>query len=170
MVLKIGQKPILSNQERFESKFVRGSPDECWNWLGYINQYGYGDFHPRVDPLINKYEYIQAHRYSYKLYVGEITEQVVRHTCHNRRCVNPNHLVQGSHKDNGQDMVKAGRSLRGERNNKSVLTEDQVRVLLHDFDTGYYKGFYKDKAEILGIAYQTVHRICNRKNWKHIKW
>lgn len=30
-------------------------------------------------------------------------EQVVRHRCHNRRCINPDHLTIGSRADNKQD-------------------------------------------------------------------
>ncbi|MDP2519251.1 HNH endonuclease [Shimia thalassica] len=30
-------------------------------------------------------------------------DQVVRHRCHNRRCVNPDHLIEGSRADNVRD-------------------------------------------------------------------
>jgi hypothetical protein len=34
---------------------------------------------------------------------------VARHRCHNRRCCNPAHLRWGTHRDNMQDCVRAGR-------------------------------------------------------------
>ena len=34
---------------------------------------------------------------------------VVRHTCHNRQCVNPEHLAIGTPQDNNLDTIQAGR-------------------------------------------------------------
>ncbi|UGO47583.1 HNH endonuclease [Morganella phage vB_MmoP_Lilpapawes] len=31
---------------------------------------------------------------------------VVRHTCDNKRCVNPNHLLLGTRKENTHDMLE----------------------------------------------------------------
>lgn len=36
--------------------------------------------------------------------------QVVRHTCDNPRCINPEHLVGGTQKDNRADCVSRGRT------------------------------------------------------------
>jgi hypothetical protein len=32
-----------------------------------------------------------------------VSEEVVRHRCHNRRCINPDHLTSGTVWDNRQD-------------------------------------------------------------------
>lgn len=167
--MKSNNRVALTNKQRFEQKFNKGLIDDCWEWQGHINKYGYGEFSVRVDPLINRYNYSQAHRVSYELYNGPITQPVIRHTCHNKRCVNPNHLLQGTHKDNGQDMVLAGRSLFGERNLTNKLSEYQIMKLWYDFDNHYYKGFYNDKAIEYGVAYQTIHRICHRKGWEYLQ-
>lgn len=47
----------------------------------------------------------------------EIKGLVVRHKCDNRRCINPDHLEIGTHKDNTQDARKRGRlnTPRGDR-------------------------------------------------------
>ena len=40
---------------------------------------------------------------------GEITQPVLRHTCDNSWCINPDHLIQGTQLDNIQDMESRGR-------------------------------------------------------------
>ncbi len=48
---------------------------------------------------------VAAYRFVYCLQNGAILseDQVVRHRCHNRLCMNPDHLVEGSRADNKRD-------------------------------------------------------------------
>lgn len=94
----------------------------CWNWEKYINSGGYG----RVK---HQGRMIQAHHLSYIGFTGGIpTGMMVLHRCDNRKCVNPNHLFIGSHKDNMKDMVLKNRSNKphGCRNPQSKLSESAV--------------------------------------------
>jgi len=78
----------------------------CWNWVGYINEGGYGVCYCRSD-------HHRVHRLSYTLYRGSIGDGLcVCHTCDNRRCFNPDHLFLGTHQDNMDDMTKKGRAGR----------------------------------------------------------
>lgn len=71
--------------------------NECWIWIGSTKN-GYGQF----TTYKNKNNY--AHRMSYVLFKGEIPEGLlVRHKCHNKLCVNPEHLLLGTHQDNMDD-------------------------------------------------------------------
>src|SRR6185295_12378857 len=57
---------------------------------------------------------IYAHRAMFELTKGAIPAGLlIRHTCDNAACLNPNHLVLGTHAENMADMVERGRSTRG---------------------------------------------------------
>jgi hypothetical protein len=75
---------------RFETFFEKRGVDECWMWLGALNNDGYGGF--RIGSLMDK-----AHRVSFRIYKGEIPVGMqVLHSCDRPGCVNPNHLSVGT--------------------------------------------------------------------------
>lgn len=75
-----------------------GDTSRCWTWTGYTMTSGYGE-------LGFKRVKMGAHRFSYLLVKGDLEAgQVIRHLCNNRSCVNPFHLVQGSYKQNWEDI------------------------------------------------------------------
>lgn len=79
----------------------------CWYWTKSLNEDGYGRIRAGNQMRL-------AHVVSFELFHGPVPEgHEVRHTCHNRACVNPVHLVSGTHQDNMDDMVAAGRQSHG---------------------------------------------------------
>lgn len=91
-------------------------------------------------------------------------EGVVRHTCDNPRCINPAHLILGSHMDNSADMVNRGRANppRGIRSANCKLTEAQV-IYIREAE-----GKQKDIAAQFGIGQDQVSRIKGGKRWHHL--
>lgn len=132
---KFGFKARVPFPESFWRRVERGP--QCWKWLGSFRN-GYGQIE------IN-YKTIGAHRVSYELQHGSIPLGfLVRHSCDNKWCVNPEHLSVGTPKDNTHDAMERGRLAtgerhpfninpalrpRGERHWKAKLTEDQARAI-----------------------------------------
>jgi hypothetical protein len=91
-------------EQRFLSKvIIPRDRNACWEWLGSKSR-GYGQ-------IGYKYKLMSAHRLSFLMFNGNLIDGlVVMHTCDNPCCVNPNHLIQGTHKQNMQDCANKGRN------------------------------------------------------------
>lgn len=91
----------------FWSQVARGNSSSCWPWLSRNNAYGYG-----VATWEGKQ--IQAHRVAYMLERGPIPKGLVlHHTCENRQCCNPAHLLlttQSDHIRGNQFRVGKGKN------------------------------------------------------------
>jgi hypothetical protein len=75
--------------DRFWNGVEKASDDECWEWKKGKGSGGYG--HIKVNGSI-----ISAHRLSWEIHNGDIPSgEIISHSCGNRSCVNPNHLILG---------------------------------------------------------------------------
>lgn len=77
--------------------------DTCWLWTGSTrNPNGYGAV--KIDGKV-----VSVHRLFYLKYKGQIPEKMlVSHTCHNKLCVNPEHLILVTYKENFDIALKKG--------------------------------------------------------------
>lgn len=99
--------PVISGKrrERFESKISRSLG--CWLWQGTKLPSGYGLIQGSIDR--QGYSFL-AHRVAWALdREMEPGGEVIRHSCDNPSCCNPQHLTSGTHADNHRDMVERGR-------------------------------------------------------------
>ena len=144
--------------ERFWSKVDIGATDKCWEWMSYKNVLGYGRFHTAGKHHL-------AHRLSWKFTYGDIPGGMcVCHHCDNPSCVNPRHLFLGTPKDNRRDAIRKGRvPSRGEKNNRSKLTENDVREIRKRLAQGELS--QRDIGNEFGVSNQTVSNIKLGKNW-----
>lgn len=100
--------------EKIMSRCVREG--ECLIWTGALNTDGY----PRAG--IKGNSNIKLHRYVCSHY-HDIEGKVVRHTCDNPMCLNPEHLIPGEVIDNIRDMDERGRRYR-------TLTEEKANAIM----------------------------------------
>jgi hypothetical protein len=140
---------------RFMARTDPGN-DGCWWWTGKPGTHGYGlfggDGYNGTAPV-----------WSYRHFNGPIPEgQIVRHTCDNRLCVNPEHLILGTRKDNAQDAVVRGRVARGERSGLAVLTDEVVRQIRESV------GSSRAVAQRFGVSKSTINRVRCGSHWSHV--
>ncbi len=84
----------------------------CWEWNGRIGGSGYGRHETTVQ---GRRKHIVVHRLAFVLAFGLPSKPYVCHRCDNRICANPEHLFEGTHRDNMDDMMAKGRTNNGNR-------------------------------------------------------
>lgn len=164
----------MSNRASLEDRFwekVQKS-EGCWEWQATISREGYGRLSYNL-----KSEY--AHRISYFLANGYWPTLFILHSCDNRRCVNPKHLMEGTHQDNMRDAAAKGRldpykfvdssgefRFKGELHGHSILTEDKVREIRQRWASGE-RGVAI--ARDYGVCPGAVYSVAHRRTWKHVE-
>lgn len=136
--------------------------EECIEWEGPKNDWGYGTL--MVGP-----KKLYAHRVAYAkangMEIESLSGKVVRHKCDNPACVNPQHLVIGSHDDNMKDMTARGRSQHGSSHSSAKLTEAAVSEIRRRHAGGES---IVSLAREFSVSWVTVSRVVKGLLWKHV--
>lgn len=89
--------------------------------------------------------------------------KIIRHLkCHNKRCINIDHLAVGTHFDNAKDRDNDGNTARGTSHYKAQLTEEQVLEIIK------WKESHRDAAIKYGVSKSAVVHIRRGTSWAHI--
>lgn len=153
---KDGKRSIV---DRFNGLVERRGDDECWGWKGFKHK-GYG----RMGNVF-AHEAIGAHRVSYILHVGPITDGLtVLHTCDNPECTNPKHLRLGTNTDNNIDRDSKGRMALGEQNGRSKLRIDQARDIKRRLTEGEGVSAI---AKAHNVSPGCISQIKRGRTWAH---
>lgn len=165
--------PIPLSREMFRQSFADGflanvkqcGQDECWEWIaGRDKRTGYGVAYMRMADGARKQ--FPAHRVSYALFNGPIPDGLlVMHTCDNKQCVNPRHLLPGTDLTNSRDASNKGLMHPGVKTFGAVLNDDVVRTIRARSKSGER---INDIARASGHHRRTVADVINNKTWRHV--
>ena len=159
--------------ERFWAKVDKSNNGGCWIWIGgKLGRLKHGGFWDGK-------QMTYAHRVSYEFVNGPIPEgKEIMHICDNPACVNPNHLMLGSHAENMLDAKTKGRTSGGfhfvheenrslgEKHGQSKLTDNDIREIRQKYDSGIK---VNELARQYGMGHAQIGMIAHRRAWIHIK-
>ena len=134
---------------------------DCIEWTGTIGLDGYGKKWNN-----KKRNWVQAHRWVYEQEVGAIPDGLmIRHLCHNKRCVNPAHLEPGTMKENRADDIAAGKDwFNGELNPNAKLSNIQRQEIIDAKPVGKPPyGYIRDLAKKYGVERTRIHKIWSKE-------
>ena len=148
---------------RVWSRVKIGKPNECWIWQGYVS-HGYGTLRVMKAPGSKAQRHLRAHRLAWWLENSEPLppDMLVIHSCNTPLCCNPRHLRLGTHKQNMEDVRKAGNQA-GAKNGNAKLTAQAVVAIREARQSGQS---LKAIAEAHKIKVSSVSSICLGKIWK----
>lgn len=136
-----------------ENSIEKGSG--CIEWQGRLSE-GYGVFWK------NGIKYY-CHRESWSINNQIIQEgKYILHSCDNRKCINPEHLREGTHLDNIEDMVKRKGFVVGEEHGMSTLTKPEVIEIKNLINHGVSN---TEIGKMYEVTAQAVSKIKTGKTW-----
>lgn len=96
-------------QEAVEPRIVIDEETGCWNWDGRVDRNGYSVLSVRNKDGY-KQTFFNGHRIMYRAFVAPIEDAklVISHKCHNRKCINPDHLDLVTQAENVQEQIARG--------------------------------------------------------------
>ena len=107
---------------------------------------------------------ILLHRYVYFKTHG-VWPEICRHTCDNSRCINPDHLVNGTVQDNIADAVARGRLRKGEAHGMSKLTEADAASIRRRYRYRSRDANSYVLAREYGVSQGTIMQIVKGVTW-----
>lgn len=155
---KTGRLLTYTHEDFFARIDKSVSAHGCWPWIGYVDDYGYGDV--RVSGKRWK-----SHRLAFFIATG-LSPHSVCHRCDNPPCCNPAHLFAGDDAINQADCRAKDRNARGSRNGHAKLNEE---IVLKVLNTPKYRGVGVDLARELNISKSVITQIRKRQIWRHVQ-
>ena len=160
---------IESKKKIFFNKCVVQESTGCF-LMGKKNNYVRIGFMNRIE---------SAHRVSYMLFknnglpIAKKNEKgeklVIRHLCpvKNKNCVNPDHLVIGTHTDNAEDEIK----LVGVKRPGAKISEETARLIKHSRRNKDERDYltYEERARFFGVSVCIVKSIDDGSSWAHVE-
>lgn len=132
----------------------------CMEWQGptFPNGYAKVGRTERFDtPLLHRWVFAQVNGYY---------PPVVMHSCDNRRCINPEHLMAGDTNLNTQDKVRKNRQARGSTHGAAILDAKAVMRVMRLRNKGWSQ---QRIADDVGVTRENIREVLAGRTWKHLR-
>lgn len=143
-----GHNPVIPFHQKLMNFWSKAAPfpvsgwPDCIEWIGYINQGGYGYYSTGI--LGEE----SVHRIAWVLSFGQIPRGLEPdHLCRNRKCFNPFHL---------ELVTRAENSHRGVKSKLTMELAHDIRLLL---------GSDRSIAELYGVHHSTINAVRSGRTW-----
>ena len=121
----------------------------CWNCISHGTTQGY------PQKSINR-QMVYIYKIFYEEHKGKVPDDMeIRHTCDNKLCINPEHLIVGYHYDNMRDMHNRKRHKRKLIRDDAIL----IRNLSSIHDSRYL-------AKAFDVTERMINQILTFKRHK----
>ncbi len=169
----------------FVTQLKNVTKEEVWNRLKTNGRYNKNGCLIWNGPLSDGYGTVSAYRKLWKVHRlsyfvnndissmpdTNIEEKAyVLHTCDNKKCFNPEHLILGTHKENTEHEKLFGKILCGESNKKTTITEAVALEILHSkceiSDINYLT--VAERAKKFNVSKSLIRSIDDRRSWLHL--
>jgi hypothetical protein len=155
--------PNMLLSERIDKSTSPEPMSGCWLWTGTVTQSA-GHASIRCGSTMK-----MVHRLNYARFKGTIPAGIiVRHKCDIACCVNPDHLILGTPRDNSQDRVDRNtiHPAHGSRCHAAKWTDEKVIEIRRLYEEGWT---LKEIGVKFGVWFSTISGIVRRKSWRHVK-
>ena len=124
-------------------------------------EHNIGTWYARVDG-------VRLHRKALAEKLGRelVDGEVARHTCDNKRCINPEHLIVGSQGDNVRDAFERHLMPVGSQHPYAKLDEQTVRDIREEYIPRDREHGTRAIARRLGVSQWVVSHAIRGITWK----
>lgn len=154
-------RPYRESREYLQKVVLQFSGDDCLIWPFRRDKIGYA----RID--LNARNMIASRIICEEVHGPAPSGMDAAHSCGNGHlgCVNPRHLSWKTHAENMADMVRHGRSTRGDRNAQAKIGERDAIFIRSQRG----KMTQEALAKMFGLHQSHISDIQAGKRWAHIR-
>jgi hypothetical protein len=117
-----------------------------------------------VPTSLHRAVYVETHG----IELADIKGLDVRHRCDNARCINPEHLLIGTRRQNIMDCVERGRNVKGKTHGMSKLTDEIVRYCRAHYVSGHPEFGSSAMARRFCVAQPAMSLALRGITWAHV--
>ena len=153
-----------TQRTRFWGNVRLGESNECWLWKRSAKSKGYGQVSLTVN---DESRILKAHKVAWEMKHNKTIGPGIRvtHSCEERLCCNPNHLVFTARQSTIPHRVEpVTMKARGQGHGMAKLNDEQVCLIKYRLDALTTQ----EIAGLFDVGYRTIWNIRQGHTWRHI--